>query len=616
MKPESGETEVNDDVTERNDTGMPDYDPELGDRRRSHKYFGQRTMYSVIRNGHMHALGFPRNLLREGRPLIGIANTESDLNPCNVHFGALVENIKAGVWEAGGVPVVFPTMSLGEVNMLPTTMMFRNLASMELEEMIRASPIDAVVLLGGCDKTVPAALMGAASVDLPTILMSGGPMLTGYFRGENLGTGTTARRMADRVRAGTMTADQFFSSEVCYARSNGHCMVMGTGSTMGSVGEALGMQLPGSSSIPAPETGRKIAAHEVGRRIVAMAEEDLRMSKVLTRDAFENAIKVSAALSGSTNAVVHLLALAGRIGAKLSLDDFDTWGADVPWLANLQPAGQYFMEDFNHAGGLPALMKELSEHLVLDAMTITGRTLGENIAAAECFNDDVIRPVDRPLDVGKGTAVLRGNLAPDGAIIKQAAASEHLMTHTGPAVVFDSIDECELRINDEDLDIDENSVLVVRNVGPKGYPGMPEVGNLPVPHALLRRGINDIVRISDSRMSGTAYGTVVLHVAPEAAFGGNLALVRTGDLITLDVPARSLHLHVSDEELEQRRKQLRPKPNRFERGWAKLYVDHVLQADQGADLDFLVGGSGAEPYADPATHAEQLDFLDVNDRDQ
>ena len=593
-------------TSNRPDESTPAFDPELATRRRSHAYFGERSQQGVVRNGHMHALGFPRNLLREGRPVIGIADTASDLNPCNVHFRQLIDNIKAGIWEAGGVPLVFPTMSLGETNMQPSTMMYRNLASMELEEMIRASPIDGVVLLGGCDKTVPSALMGAASVDLPTILMSGGPMLTGYFKGRKLGTGTTARSMADEVRAGTLAADDYFASEVCYARSAGHCMVMGTGSTMGSVAEALGMQLTGSSSIPAPETGRKIMAHLTGRRVVSMVEEDLRISQVLTREAFINAIRVSAAVSGSTNAVLHLLALAGRIGIDLELDDFDKHGSDIPWLANLKPAGEHFMEDFNHAGGLPALMGELGDRLELDAMTVTGRTMRENLDGAESLNHDVIRPVDADGVKSLGTAVLRGNLAPDGAIIKQAAADPRLMQHTGVAVVFDSIRECEERINDPDLNINEDTVLVVRNTGPKGFPGMPEVGNLPIPRHLLERGITDIVRISDSRMSGTAYGTVVLHVAPEAAVGGPLALVQSGDLIELDVHARTLNMLVSEEEIERRRQALTLPDSRFTRGWAKLYMDHVMQADRGADLDFLVGNSGPEHYGDPFAGNQEL----------
>ncbi len=565
-------------------------------RLKSNRYFGGYNQQALVRNGHMQGLGFPDGLLRSGKPLIGIADSQSELNPCNAHLGAIAEAVKRGVWEAGGVPVTFPTISLGEPNMLPTTMLFRNLMSMDVEETIRANPIDGVVLLGGCDKTTPAQLMGAASVNLPTIMVTGGPMLTSRYRGRTMGTGTDARKMADDVRAGRMPPEEFFAAEGCYARSAGHCMVMGTASTMASVAEALGMQLPGTSSIPAPDATRKQAAHRAGRRIVEMVHEDLRMSKILTRGAFENAIKVSAALSGSTNAVLHLLALAGRAEADLALDDFDHWMRDVPWLVNVRPAGEYYMEEFHFAGGLPVVMRRLGEMLATDALTVSGATVKENVADAECFDDEVIRPIDRPLGVGTGTAVLRGNLAPDGAVIKQAAASPRLMRHRGRAVVFDTIQECESRIHDPDLAIDENSVLVVRNCGPRGYPGMPEVANLPIPRKLLERGIDDMVRISDARMSGTAYGTVVLHVSPESAAGGPLGLVRTGDEIALDVPARTVSLMVDEEELERRRAELRPRARRFPRGYVRLYEDHVLQAHQGADFDFLVGRGDAEPH--------------------
>ena len=579
-------------------------------RLRSNRYYGGYNQQALVRNGHMQGLGFPDGLLRSGKPLIGIANSQSDLNPCNAHLGDVAEAVKRGVWEAGGVPVVFPTISLGETNMLPTTMLFRNLMSMDVEETLRANPVDGVVLLGGCDKTTPAQLMGAASVDLPTLVLTGGPMLTSRFRGRTLGTGTDARKLADEVRSGRLAPEEFFAAEGCYARSAGHCMVMGTASTMASVAEALGMQLPGTSSIPAPEAARKQAAHRAGRRVVEMVHEDLRMSQILTRSAFENAVKVNAALSGSTNAVLHLLAIAGRIGVPLELDDFDRWMRDVPWLANLRPAGQHYMEDFHHAGGLPALMRRLGDHLQTKALTVTGATVAENVAAAECFDDDVIRPLGRALGVGAGTAVLRGNLAPDGAVIKQAAASPRLMRHRGRALVFDTIQECEARIHDPYLDVDENTVLVVRNCGPKGYPGMPEVGNLPIPRKLLERGVDDMVRISDARMSGTAYGTVILHVAPEAAAGGPLGLVRTGDVIVLDVPARTIVLEVDDAELQRRRQESPERPRRFERGWARLYEDHVLQADRGADLDFLVGGSGAEPHGgDPYATPDEDELL-------
>ncbi|MDJ0334926.1 dihydroxy-acid dehydratase [Salinibacterium sp. G-O1] len=563
-------------------------------RLRSNQFYSSNTMISVIRNGHMHSLGLPEGALRSGKPVIGIANSASDLAPCNAHLSDIAESVKRGVLDAGGIPLVFPTISLGETNMAPTTMLFRNLMSMDVEEMIRASPIDGVVLLGGCDKTAPAQLMGAASVDIPTLVVTGGPMLTSRFRGKPLGTGTTASKMADQVRTGEITPNEFFATEVCYARSAGHCAVMGTASTMGSTIEALGMQLPGTSSIPAPETGRRLAGHEAGRRIVEMVAEDLRPSAIMTRAAFENAIKVSAALNGSTNAVLHLLAIAGRVGVELSLDDFDRWSRDIPLLANLQPTGTYFMEDFHHAGGLPALMARLTDHLHLDAITVSGGTVGENLASAECYDDDVIRTVETALGTGFGTAVLRGNLAPQGAVIKQATASESLMVHRGRAVVFDSIRECQLHIDDIDLDIDATSVLVVRNAGPAGYPGMPEVGKLPIPRKLLAAGVTDMVRISDARISGTSFGTVIVHVAPEAAKGGPIALVRTGDIIRLDVPNRSLSLEVDESELEVRRALLARDEVRFQRGYARLYVDHVLQADRGADFDFLVGSSGSD----------------------
>ncbi|MFC0529517.1 IlvD/Edd family dehydratase [Phytohabitans kaempferiae] len=574
-------------------------------RLRSSRFYDSYGQVALVRNGHMQALGFSAGLLRSGKPVIGIANSQSDLNPCNAHLGTLAEAVKRGVWQAGGVPLVFPTISLGETNMLPTTMMFRNLMSMDVEEMLRASPIDGVVLLAGCDKTTPAMLMGAASVDLPTIMVTGGPMLAGRFKGRSLGTGTDARKMADEVRAGRLDGAEFFAMESSYARTAGHCMVMGTASTMASIAEALGMQLPGSSSIPAVEAARLQAAQQAGARAVELVREELSMSRIVTRSAFENAIKVNAAISGSTNAVLHLLALAGRLDVPLELDDFDRWMRDVPWLANLRPAGEHYMEEFHHAGGLPALMRRLEAHLVGDALTVTGRSVADNVAAAECYDDEVIRPVDRPLGVGAGTAVLHGNLAPQGAIIKQAAASPRLSRHRGPALVFDTIEECEARIHDPDLDVDENTVLVVRNCGPLGYPGMPEVANLPIPRKLLERGIDDMVRVSDARMSGTAYGTVVLHVAPEASADGPLALVRTGDMIALDVPARSLVLEVDDAELARRNAERTPRASRFSRGYARLYADHVLQADRGADFDFLVGGSGSQPYGgDPHLAAE------------
>jgi dihydroxy-acid dehydratase len=471
-------------------------------------------------------------------------------------------------------------------------MLFRNLASMDVEESIRGNPIDGVVLLMGCDKTTPALLMGAASCDLPTIGLSGGPMLNGKFRGQDIGSGTGVWQMSEMVRAGEMTFDEFTEAESCMHRSKGSCMTMGTASTMASMVEALGMSLPENAALPAADTRRNRLAQLSGRRIVEMVNEDLRMSKILTREAFENAIRTNAAIGGSTNAVIHLLAVAGRIGVKLDLADWDRLGAELPCLVDLQPSGRFLMEDFCYAGGLPAVMREIQHLLHRDALTVNGKTIGENIADARCWNREVIRPLAEPFKPAAGIAVLRGNLAPDGAVIKPSAASQHLLKHRGRAVVFESIEEFHARIDDESLDIDETCVMVLKNCGPRGYPGMAEVGNMPLPPKVLRKGITDMVRISDARMSGTAYGTVVLHTSPEAAAGGPLALVRNGDVIELDVSARRLHLEVSDEELARRRAEWQaPEPPK--RGWYKLYVDHVQQAHLGADLDFLVGGSGA-----------------------
>lgn len=543
------------------------------------------------RRAYLNAEGFPPGAA-QGRPVIGIANSWSELNPCNSHLRDLAEVVKRGVWEAGGLPLEFPTISLGEPYMLPTTMLFRNLMSMDVEECIRANPIDGVVLLAGCDKTTPAQLMGAASVGLPTIMMTGGPMLKGKFRGQDVGSGTHPRKFLNEVRAGRMSLEEFEPLETCLARSNGHCMTMGTASTMALTAEALGMQLPGSASLSAVDSRRKHAAHAVGRRIVAMVEEDLSIGKILTREAFENAIRVNAAIGGSTNAAIHLLAIAGRAGVELKLDDFDRLTTTVPLLANLLPSGAYLMEDFDDAGGLPPLMDRIADQLHLSCLTVTGETVGENIGGAECFNDDVIRLPSNPISVGGSTAVLRGNLCPDGAVIKQSAASPELLKTSGKAIVFDSIEDCERSIDDPDLDVDATSVLIVRNCGPRGYPGMPEVGNLPIPRRLLEQGIRDIVRISDARMSGTAFGTIVLHVAPEAAAGGPLALVRTGDTIELDVEARTLNIAISDEELGERRATYVPPAPVADRGYSQLYIRHVMQADTGADLDFLVGSSG------------------------
>ena len=560
---------------------------------RSQEWFGKNDRDGFGHRSWMKNQGWPKDLF-DGRPVIGICNTWSELNPCNAHFRELADSVKRGVWEAGGFPLEFPVMSLGESQLRPTAMLFRNLASMDVEESIRGNPMDGVVLLMGCDKTTPSLLMGAASCDLPTIGLSGGPMLNGKFRGKELGSGTSVWKMAGEVAAGTMPLCEFLEAESSMNRSKGHCMTMGTASTMASMVEALGMSLPGNAAIPAVDARRTTLAHMTGRRIVEMVREDLRMSKILTRAALENAIFNNAAIGGSSNAVIHLLALARRVGVPLSLDDWDRLGSGLPCLVDLQPSGQHLMEDFFYAGGVPVVLRELAEAGVLnrEALTANGHSIWENVAHAECWNREVIRTFAQPFKAHAGIAVVRGNIAPNGAVIKPSAASEQLLRHRGRAVVFDNVEELHSRINDEDLDIDENCVMVLKNCGPRGYPGMAEVGNMPIPPKLLRRGINDIVRISDARMSGTAYGTVVLHVSPEAAIGGPLALVQSGDMIKLDVPARLVSLEVDDAVLEQRRAQWKPVPSP-QRGWAKLYVDHVLQAHEGADLDFLVGNSGA-----------------------
>jgi dihydroxy-acid dehydratase len=561
-------------------------------RLRSHEWFGKADRDGFLHRSWMKGQGYPDNLF-DGRPVIGICNTWSELTPCNGHFRELAEFVKRGVYEAGGFPLEFPVMSLGETQLRPTAMLFRNLASMDVEESIRGNPIDGVVLLMGCDKTTPALLMGASSCDLPTIGLSGGPMLSGKFEGQDLGSGTSVWKMSEEVRAGRMTAEQFNSAESCMHRSKGHCMTMGTASTMASMVEALGVALPGNAAIPAVDARRARQAQLTGRRIVEMVHEDLRLSKILTRNAFENAIKVNAAIGGSTNAVIHLLAIAGRIGVKLELEDWDRLGSELPCLVNLQPAGQYLMEDFYYAGGLPAVMKEIAHLLHGEALTVNGRTIGENIHDAPCWNRKVVSPFAEPFKQEAGIAILRGNLADNGAVIKPSAASPHLLKHRGRAVVFETIEDFKARIGDEALDIDEHCIMVLKNCGPRGYPGMAEVGNMPLPPKVLRKGVTDMVRISDARMSGTAYGTVVLHVSPEAAAGGTLALVETGDIIELDVPARRLHLDVSDAELARRRANWTEAPPPA-RGWYKLYTDHVQQAHLGADLDFLVGGSSTD----------------------
>jgi len=537
--------------------------------------------------------GYPEDLF-DGRPVIGICNTWSELTPCNAHFRRIAEHVKRGVYEAGGFPLEFPVMSLGESSMRPTAMLFRNLVSMDVEESIRANPMDGVVLLVGCDKTTPACLMGAASCDLPTLAVSGGAMLNGKFRGEDIGSGTNVWKFSEEVRSGVMPLCDFQEAESCMSRSAGHCMTMGTASTMASVVESLGMGLPMNAAIPAVDSRRYSLSHLAGRRIVEMVREDLRMSRILTREAFENAIRVVGAIGGSTNAVVHLLAIAGRMGVDLKLEDWDRVGRDVPCLVDLMPSGRYLMEDFYYAGGVPAVIRELGDLIHRDAMTVNGRTIGENTAEAPCWNREVIRPMSDPLTRQGGIAVLRGNLCPQGAVIKPSAATPALMKHRGRAVVFETIEDLHARIDDPDLEIDATSVMVLKNCGPKGYPGMAEVGNMPLPPKLLKQGITDMVRISDARMSGTAYGTVVLHVAPEAAAGGTLALVENGDWIELDVEARKLHLDVPEEELKRRRVHWQSAESPYKRGYYKLYIDHVLQADRGADLDFLTGSSGTD----------------------
>jgi L-arabonate dehydrase len=563
--------------------------------RRSQSWFGRLDRDGFIYRSWMKNRGIPHDQF-DGRPVIGICNTWSELTPCNTHFRVLAEQVRQGVLEAGGFPLEFPVMSLGETLMRPTTMLFRNLVSMDVEESIRANPLDGVVLLMGCDKTTPALLMGAASVDLPTIGVSGGPMLSGKFRGGELGSGTGVWQVSEALRAGQVPYEDFVEMESCMHRSHGHCMTMGTASTMASMVEALGVGLPGNAAIPAVDARRNVLARMAGRRIVQMVEEDLVLSKILTRAAFENAIRVNAAIGGSTNAVIHLLALAGRAGVELSLEDWDKLGHELPCLVDLQPSGRYLMEDFYYAGGLPSVIRELAAVLHKDALTANGRSLWENNCDAPRFEPDgkrVIRALDDPFLERAGIAVLRGNLCINGAVIKPSAATPALMKHRGRAVVFESSDHFHALIDDDSLDVEANDVLVLKNCGPKGYPGMAEVGNMPLPAKLLRQGVTDMVRISDARMSGTAYGTVVLHAAPEAAAGGNLALVQSGDMIELDVERRRLHLEVSDEELKRRRSAWKPPKPPMPRGYTKLYFDHVQQADKGADLDFLVGGSGS-----------------------
>ena len=542
--------------------------------------------------------GMPNDMF-DGRPVIGICNTYSELTPCNAHFRSHAESVKKGVLEAGGFPVEFPIMSLGETLLKPTAMLFRNLASMDAEESIRGNPIDGVVLLTGCDKTTPSTVMGAASVGLPTIVVPGGPMLNGRYKGQTIGSGTHVWKFDEEMKMGNMTQEECGIAESCMSRSIGHCMTMGTASTMACMVEALGLTLPGAAAIPAADSRKKVMAQLSGRRIVEMVKENLTIDKILTREAFENSIKVNAAVGGSSNFIIHLLAIAGRIGVELNLEDFDTLGSKIPLLLNLMPSGKYLMEDFYYAGGLPVILQELKEHLHKNVVTVTGKNLHENIIDdCNCYNRDVISSYEAPLIAEAGCVIVKGNLAENGAVIKPSAATPSLLKHKGRAVVFESIEDYHARVDDVDLDIDENSVMVLKYVGPVGYPGMPEVGNMALPRKILQKGITDMVRISDGRMSGTAYGTVVLHVSPESAIGGNLALVENGDEIELDVPARKLTLHVTDEVLATRRSSWRAPKLAARRGYVSQYVKHVMGADKGADLDFLVGGSGSEVTRD------------------
>jgi len=558
---------------------------------RSTDWFGKSDKMGFVHRSWLRNQGYPDDYFT-GRPVIGICNTWSELTPCNGHLRDFAEIVKRGVIEAGGFPLEFPVTSLGETIMRPTTMLFRNLASMDTEESIRANPIDGVVLLTGCDKTTPATLMGACSVNLPTIVVPGGPMLNGRFKGECIGSGSFNWMVKEKQLVENYTAEDIHEAEVGSARSQGHCMSMGTASTMACMVEALGLTLPGAAAIPAVDARKKVMAQLSGRRIVEMVKEDLTLEKILTREALENAIMVNAGVGGSTNLIIHLLAIAGRIGVPLTLDDFDKIGSAIPLLANLKPSGKYLMEDFYYAGGLPVVIHELKKYLHNDVITVNGKTIGENNANPICYNREVIASVEEPLQQNAGIAVLRGNLCEEGAIIKPSAASAHLMQHRGKAVVFVNIEDYHARIDDPLLEIDENSVIVLQSAGPVGYPGMPEVGNVDLPEKLIRKGVKDLVRISDGRMSGTAYGTVVLHVSPESAVGGTLALVKSGDWIELDVANRKLHLDISETELAERKKAWTPPTPMADRGYVKFYIDHVQQAHLGADIDILRGGSG------------------------
>jgi len=568
----------------------------MGFKLRSQNWFGKEGKDGFIYRAWMKNQGLPDFEFRD-RPVIGICNTWSELTPCNAHFRELAESVRRGILQAGGFPVEFPVMSLGETLIKPTAMLYRNLASMDVEESIRANPLDGVVLLCGCDKTTPSLVMGACSVNIPTIVVSGGPMLTGKFKGKDIGT-SDVWRFTEDLKTGKISNEEVRLAEASMCRSRGHCAVMGTASTMACMVESLGLSLPENASIPAADSRRKVLAQLSGLRIVEMVKENLKLSDILTREAFENAIMVNAAIGGSTNFVIHLLAIAGRIGVPLQLDDFDTLSSNIPLVANLQPSGKYFMEDLYYAGGLPAVMKELDKFLHQNLITANGKKVKENYDSFECYDREIISTTETAFNPVSGIVVVKGNICEDGAVLKPSAASPHLMKHKGKAVVFENIEDYKHRIDNPALDVDENSVLVLKNVGPKGYPGMPEVGNMALPIKLLEKGITDMVRISDGRMSGTGFGTVVLHVCPEAAAGGNFALIQNGDIVNLDVENRSLNIDITTEELQKRRAAWQAPEPLTDRGYVSLYINNVEQANLGADLGFLKGGSGSEVTRD------------------
>lgn len=560
---------------------------------RSQEWFGSEGKMGFVHRSWLRNQGYPDDYF-QGKPVIGICNTWSELTPCNAHLRIFADIVKKGILESGGFPMEFPVTSLGETLMRPTTMLFRNLASMDTEESIRANPLDGVVLLTGCDKTTPSTVMGACSVNLPTIVVPGGPMLNGWFRGERIGSGTFNWMIKEKQQNEDFSQEDLNEAEVCMSRSSGHCNTMGTASTMATMCEALGLTLPGASAIPAVDSRKKLMAQLSGRRIVDMVREDLKLSDILTRKGFENAMIVNAAVGGSTNLIVHLLAIAGRIGIDIKLEDFDTIASKIPLLVNLMPSGKFLMEDFYYAGGLPVVIRELEKHLHRDTISANGKSIIENSADARCYNREVIARFDKPVIKEAGIAVLKGNLCENGAVIKPCAATPELMKHRGRAVVFEDIEDYHRRIDDPGLDIDESCVIVLKGVGPKGYPGMPEVGNVDLPEKLIAKGVRDMVRISDGRMSGTAYGTVVLHISPESSIGGNLAFVQDGDMIELDVDARILKLDISDKELARRKSAWEAPAPKAKRGYVRLYLDHVEQADTGVDFDILRGGSGSK----------------------